>query len=93
MINNLLNEISNREDIQVIVFDGFSGSGKTTIANQVAEHIGGLAVDTDDYVDDPDSVATYIERLNLDHLKAAIELAINNGTKVCLSGICIQNIC
>lgn len=93
VINSIVSEVSARSDLRVIVFDGFSDAGKTTIAKDVAKSIQGVAVDTDCYVNQQNSDETYLNCLDLTSLSLDLNKAIEEGRKVCLSGICIQELC
>ncbi|WP_158175014.1 nucleoside/nucleotide kinase family protein [Grimontia hollisae] len=93
MIDSIISEIIDREDLRVIVFDGFSGSGKTTTAKSVAYRIQGIAIDTDDYVKQKDGGTDYLNCLDLNSLSSDLDKALGEVKRVCLSGICIQELC
>ncbi|HCG5296633.1 TPA: hypothetical protein NJZ52_004395 [Vibrio parahaemolyticus] len=87
MISSIISEVIGREDLQIIVFDGFSGSGKTTTAKSVADCIQGLAIDTDDYVNRKDDGAAYLDCLDFNSLSSKLGKALGEEKKVCLSGM------
>lgn len=93
MISSIISEVIGRKDLQIIVFDGFSGSGKTTTAKSVADCIQGIAIDTDDYINKKDDGAAYLDCLDFNSLSSELGKALGEEKKVCLSGICIQELC
>ncbi|HIF9186791.1 TPA: hypothetical protein ACX6PV_003836 [Photobacterium damselae] len=93
MISSIISEIIDRKDLRVIVFDGFSGSGKTTTAKYVADCIQGVAIDTDEHINKKDDGASYLDCLDCSSLSSALGKAFDEEKKVCLSGICIQELC
>ncbi|MDT9002487.1 hypothetical protein RQP53_24660 [Paucibacter sp. APW11] len=74
----------------LVGLDGFMSSGKTHLATALAESLGGMAIHTDDLVEDGDESLPYLGRLDLAKLKAILSGPAADAVLILVEGICLR---
>ncbi|MCE9657796.1 MAG: hypothetical protein K8R60_04505 [Burkholderiales bacterium] len=75
----------------VVAIDGFSGAGKTTLAQHLAEATSGRCVDLDDLVPDtPPTVPSYADLIDAADLRRRI--AACGAAITFVSGVCLRDV-
>lgn len=69
--------------------DGFDGSGKTTLAFELARQMDGIRVGLDSYVEKDRDADSYAGLLRLDHLKRDLENLRARFPVVVVDGVCL----
>ena len=74
----------------VAAIEGFVGSGKTSLADQLAASTGATAVHLDDFIADGSEELPYWDRLDYKRLAEAITAARSSDQGALVEGICLQ---
>ena len=77
---------------QIIGIDGFTGAGKTRLADRLSMLLDADVVSTDDHVKIRGGNRGYVDRLNLEGIKDSVEKSIRSGRRVILEGICLREV-
>ncbi|MEH6413907.1 hypothetical protein [Pseudomonas sp. CGJS7] len=73
----------------LVGIDGFDGSGKTTLAFELARQMDGIRVGLDSYVEKDRDADSYVGLLRLDHLKRDLENLCARFSVVVVDGVCL----
>ena len=76
--------------IGVVMIDGCTLVGKTTLSRALAERLRGVSIDTDDFIERRRGV--FVEALRTGELKAAVDAALTLPKIVFVSGVCAREI-
>ena len=74
----------------VIAVEGFTSSGKSRLANDLASNLGGNAFHTDAYLAGNDPSVPYPRRVDQAKLGSAIKRAESNDSIILVEGICLR---
>lgn len=74
----------------LIGVEGFTGSGKSTISNDLGQDLKAVVIHTDDYVIAGDESLPYPERLDYGRITTAITLARTRESVIVVEGICLR---
>lgn len=74
----------------VVGIEGFSGSGKSSLADALAKKLNALLINTDKYVSGKDESLSYQNRLNYNLIKSTITNVIVEPSIVIFEGICLR---
>jgi AAA domain len=86
----LFKEVEALDDGALIVIEGFSGSGKTSLAQRLSKKLNIQYIDTDCYVQRQSDTDNYVELLDIEHLKEVVGSFVNRKKSVIYVGICAQ---
>lgn len=87
---DLIEIISDLSRGAIVVFDGFCGSGKTSLAQKISRKLNIQHIDSDCYIIKQSDTESYTLLLDIEHLKEIIETFIKRKKTVLFSGICAQ---
>lgn len=73
----------------LIGIDGFSGTGKTTLAFELAHHLNGIRLGLDSYVSKEKPADCYVGLLRIDHLRRDLGNLLDRFAFVVLDGVCL----
>lgn len=76
----------------VIGVEGFTGSGKTRLSDDLARDIGGSTIHTDEYVTGEDESLPYPDRLDYSRLRSDITQANADASLIIIEGICLREV-
>jgi hypothetical protein len=75
----------------LVGIDGFDGTGKTTLAFQLARQLAGIRVGLDSYIDKETPADDYVGLIRSEHLKRDIFNLVNLFPFVVVDGVCLLN--
>lgn len=79
-----------KQSWHVVGVDGFMDAGKTTLAFELAQLLGGIRVGLDCYIDRHSEATNYIDKLRLPYLKSHLERLTSAFPFVVVDGICLS---
>jgi hypothetical protein len=74
----------------VVLFDGWTGVGKTALAHMLSEWLGCAAIDVDDYVDR--NRGYFVNAIRFDELRATAADALKQSALALVSTICARDV-
>lgn len=86
----LIEKIKDLSKGSIVVFDGFCGSGKTSLAQRISRRLNIQHIDSDCYIIKQSNSETYTSLLDIYHLKEIVETFIKRKKTLLFSGICAQ---
>lgn len=89
---DICNKIRVLDMARVVGIEGFMGSGKTELGNEIASNIGAGIIHLDDYALKSHETRTYNECINYMELKSCIDNFRNSYQKIIIEGICLQEV-
>ena len=87
----LIKDIESLSKGTMIVFDGFCGSGKTSLAQIVSIKLNIQHIDTDCYIIKQSDTEPYLSLLDIEHLKEIVKTFTKRKRSLLFSGICAQD--
>lgn len=85
----LVEKVRDLDPGTIIVIDGFSGSGKTRLAQRLSSALNIQYIDTDCYVVKQSDSESYLSLLDMVHLKEVVGTFIKREKSLIFSGICV----
>lgn len=76
----------------IVSIDGFMGSGKSSLAMELADALDGMRVSFDCYIDPGSNSPSYLEKLKIDHLERDIANLKAKFDYVVIEGICLLQV-
>lgn len=86
----LRNRIDAIDRPSIVAIEGFSRSGKSLLANQLATDLNATVLHTDDVVRSGDKTATYVCRVDVNLLVEVLGQATGKRTLILIEGICLR---
>lgn len=74
----------------IVAVEGFSGSGKTSLAQRISISLNIQYIDTDCYIIKNSDSDYYLSLLDIDHLKEVVNSFIQRNKSLLFVGICAQ---
>ncbi|MGZ5164027.1 MAG: hypothetical protein ACXWIT_26655 [Burkholderiales bacterium] len=74
----------------IVGVEGFTGSGKSSLADALAKDLGAFVAHTDDYVTGEDESLPYPDRLDYGRIQSVVAGAIAGSAMVIVEGICLR---
>jgi len=72
--------------------EGFTGSGKSKLSNDLGRDLKAAVIHTDEYVLAGDESLPYPDRIDYGRITTAITLARSTSSPIVMEGICLRNI-
>ena len=91
-VPGLCERLSKLAPSTVVGIEGFMGSGKTQLANELAGNLACVVLHIDDYLVPQEEELAYAERLNYDLFRAALQEGLRKNTLVLIEGICLRQV-
>lgn len=76
----------------IVGVEGFTGSGKTRLADALATDVGASVVHLDQYVTGEDESLPYSDRLDYSRIQTAIDRAAADSSLLIIEGICLREV-
>lgn len=86
----LFREIEALNQGALILIEGFSGSGKTSLAQRLSKKLNIQYIDTDCYVKRQSDIDYYVTLLDIEHLKEVVGSFVKRNKSLIYVGICAQ---
>ncbi|MBY8055443.1 (d)CMP kinase [Vibrio fluvialis] len=86
----LFREIEALNQGALILIEGFSGSGKTSLAQRLSKKLNIQYIDTDCYVKRQSDTDYYVTLLDIEHLKEVVGSFVKRNKSLIYVGICAQ---
>lgn len=90
MDTELIEKIKGISSGSIVIFDGFCGSGKTSLAQRISRELNIQHLDTDCYIIKHSDSEPYTSLLDIEHLKEIVESFSKRKKSLLFSGICAQ---
>jgi hypothetical protein len=78
-------------NVRLVRLDGFMSVGKSCLGRQLAEHIQGTLVDSDDFASPAEGERPYIDCLNVNDLRSVLLESANAGVTI-LAAVCSKEV-
>lgn len=90
--HRFIQKIKNIPPASIITIEGFSGSGKTTIADHLSRILNIHHIDTDCFIENRTGKEPYINLLDLEHISEIIQSFLTRNKSILFSGICVRDV-